>query len=109
MLTPPPNRREYADSAHLANDRFHDLGALRPDDAYGDRAIAWDHARSRRRLASEFFALHHSDRDGARVLGLDQFGSQPKRRQSAEFTPNQRLAEAVGRTYLGRLNYHGVG
>jgi hypothetical protein len=44
----------------------------RVDGSFGDRPIAGDHAHSRRRLASEFLALHHSDRDGGRVLSLDQ-------------------------------------
>jgi hypothetical protein len=39
-----------------------------PRDRIGDRPVAGEDARSRRRLASEFFALHHSGRDESRSL-----------------------------------------
>lgn len=47
----------------------HDRVSPRPRG--GDRPIA-PHAGSRRWLASEFFALHHSDPDGGRVFSLDR-------------------------------------
>jgi hypothetical protein len=35
-----PTALQRAESAHLARDRFHDLGAVRPDDPFGDGTIA---------------------------------------------------------------------
>jgi hypothetical protein len=31
-----PTSLSFAETAQLAGERFHDLGALRPDDSYGD-------------------------------------------------------------------------
>jgi hypothetical protein len=63
-------------------------------DRFGDRPIAPDHARSRRRLASEFFALQHSDRDRGRVLSLDRWGTLARGAQPSAIDLSDSLAAA---------------